>query len=91
MWRDATAEDRRAFEYWRCRDEDGPLVAGSTWEGEVTMVNGFYKWAVARRHVAESPIVQRLSRARSRCGCGVVAVRPRRSGVLMFDVPGCGS
>jgi len=69
-WRDATAEDRRVFEFWRCRDEGGPLVAASTWEREVTTVNGFYKWAVARRHVAESPIVQRPSRARSRHGRG---------------------
>ena len=33
-------------------------------------VNGFYKWAVAKRHIAESPIVQRPSRARSRHGRG---------------------
>ncbi|MFI6163032.1 hypothetical protein ACIA59_24160 [Micromonospora haikouensis] len=72
-WRDAVEADRRAFEWWRCRDEAGPLVAATTWDREVASVNGFYRWAVRRGHVAVSPIAQRRSRSRwsgaGRGGC----------------------
>lgn len=53
-WRDATEDDRRAFEYWRCRDEAGPLVAASTWDREASSVNGFYRWAVRSGHKPRS-------------------------------------
>ncbi|WP_144024074.1 tyrosine-type recombinase/integrase [Amycolatopsis keratiniphila] len=65
-WRDATEDDRRAFEYWRCRDESGPLVAASTWDREVSSVNGFYRWAVRSGHIEHSPIVQRRARTHPR-------------------------
>lgn len=65
-WREATEDDRRAFEYWRCRDEAGPLVAGSTWDREVSSVNGFYRWAIRSGHLDRSPIVQRRARAHPR-------------------------
>jgi site-specific recombinase XerC len=63
-WRDATTDDRRVFEFWRCRDENGPLVAASTWDREVSSVNGFYRWAVRSGHLTASPMVQRPSRSR---------------------------
>jgi site-specific recombinase XerD len=65
-WREATEDDRRAFEHWRCRDEDGPLVEASTWDREVSSVNGFYRWAVRSGHCQSSPIVQRRTRPHPR-------------------------
>lgn len=61
-WLEAHETDRRAFEWWRCRDAAGPLIAGATWDREVASVNGFYRWAVSSGHVAVSPMVQRASR-----------------------------
>jgi site-specific recombinase XerD len=58
-WRDATEADHDAYWYWRRRDPAGPRVAGSTWNRELSMLNGFYGWAVRRGMVAENPIVQR--------------------------------
>lgn len=63
-WRDAVEADRRAFEWWRCRDEAGPLVAGRDVGREVASVNGFYRWAVRHGHIAASPIKQRPSHVR---------------------------
>ncbi|TQC41946.1 hypothetical protein EEB14_51645 [Rhodococcus sp. WS4] len=34
-WRDATEDDRAAYEWWRRRDERGPRVQDSTWDREV--------------------------------------------------------
>jgi site-specific recombinase XerD len=63
-WRDATTEDRAAFEQWRRKDPRGPRVASTTWDREVATVNGFYQWAVRQGHAARNPLVQRPSRAR---------------------------
>jgi site-specific recombinase XerD len=63
-WRDATSEDRAAYQRWRRRDPNGPHVEGSTWAREVTTVNRFYRWAVRQGLVKESPIEQRLARGR---------------------------
>jgi integrase len=63
-WRDATSDDRAAYQRWRRRDPDGPNVAGSTWAREVATVNRFYRWAVGQGLVVESPIEQRPARAR---------------------------
>jgi site-specific recombinase XerD len=63
-WRDATGEDRAAYQYWRRKDPAGPRVEGSTWEREVATVNGFYQWAVRQGLVLESPIEQRPARRR---------------------------
>jgi site-specific recombinase XerD len=68
-WRDAVETDRRAFEWWRCRDESGPLVAASTWDREVASVSGFYRWALRHGHITVSPIAQRRPRDR-RAGGG---------------------
>src|SRR6266496_1219612 len=46
--RDASSEDRAAYQYWRRRDPAGPRVEGSTWDREVATVNGFYRWRSAR-------------------------------------------
>ncbi len=62
-WRDAAAEDRAAYQYWRRRDTAGPHVEGSTWEREVATANGFYRWAVRQGLVAETPIEQRPTRS----------------------------
>lgn len=63
-WRDATEEDHRAFHYWRRQHSAGPLVAGSTWNQEVSLVNQFYGWAKGRGLVSENPIPQRAIRDR---------------------------
>ncbi len=65
-WRDATTEDRAAFEQWRRKDPRGPRIASTTWDREVATVNGFYQWAVRQGHVPGNPLVQRPSRARRR-------------------------
>jgi len=59
-WRDASPEDRVAYEWWRRRDENGPRVQDSTWDREVATVNQFYVWAVAQHLVASNPIRQRV-------------------------------
>jgi Phage integrase, N-terminal SAM-like domain len=41
-WRDATAEDRAAYERWRRKDPAGPRVEHATWDREVATVNGFF-------------------------------------------------
>jgi site-specific recombinase XerD len=61
-WRDATGEDRAAYQYWRRKDPAGPHVEGATWDREVATVNGFYRWTVRQGLVAENPIEQRLVR-----------------------------
>ncbi|WP_460431816.1 hypothetical protein, partial [Amycolatopsis echigonensis] len=62
-WRDATPDDRAAYQRWRRTDERGPGVKGSTWGREVATVNAFYHWAKAGELVAESPILQRAARS----------------------------
>ncbi|MEU5149354.1 integrase [Streptomyces yangpuensis] len=80
-WKDATSDDRSAYEVWRNRDPAGPLVAGSTWNREVATVDGFYKWAGRQGLVAESPIAQRVAREvrgrRGRSGSEEVADEKR--------------
>jgi site-specific recombinase XerD len=68
-WREATTDDRAAYQRWRRRDPNGPHVEGSTWAREVATVNRFYRWAVRQGLVVESPIAQRptgSTRARGR-------------------------
>ncbi|WP_329318787.1 tyrosine-type recombinase/integrase [Streptomyces sp. NBC_01262] len=64
-WRDATVRDREVYKTWRCDDPAGPRVEGSTWNREVSTVDGFYKWAVRRGYATTNPIGQREIRARS--------------------------
>jgi len=61
-WRDATEADHDAYWYWRRQDPGGPRVAGSTWNRELSMLNGFYSWAARRGLVPASPIAQRQRR-----------------------------
>jgi site-specific recombinase XerD len=63
-WRDAVEEDHLAYLAWRRRDDDGPRIAGSTWNREVAGVDAFYRWAVRAGHVGTSPIPQVARRAR---------------------------
>jgi site-specific recombinase XerD len=65
-WRDATAGDRAAYERWRRKDPAGPRVEHTTWDREVATVNGFFTWAVRQGLMDENPVIQRVSRARSR-------------------------
>ncbi|MFJ8973487.1 tyrosine-type recombinase/integrase [Streptomyces anulatus] len=59
-WREATPEDRAAYERWRRKDPAGPRVEDSTWDREVSTVNEFYLWAISQDLVRVNPIVQRL-------------------------------
>jgi site-specific recombinase XerD len=61
-WRDAAEADHDAYWYWRRQDPAGPRVAGSTWNRELSMLNGFYGWAARRRLVAANPVAQRQRR-----------------------------
>jgi site-specific recombinase XerD len=61
-WRDAAEADHDAYWYWRRQDPAGPHVAGSTWNRELSMLNGFYGWAARRGMVTASPIAQRRRR-----------------------------
>jgi Phage integrase, N-terminal SAM-like domain len=61
-WRDAAEADHDAYCYWRRQDPVGPRVAGSTWNRELSMLNGFYAWAARRSMVMASPIAQRRRR-----------------------------
>ena len=47
-------------------DPAGPRVEHATWDREVATVNGFFTWAVRQGCMEASPIVQRVTRARSR-------------------------
>ena len=53
-WRDATAEDRAAYERWRRKDPAGPRVEHTTWDREVATVNGFFTWAVRQGLMGEN-------------------------------------
>jgi Phage integrase, N-terminal SAM-like domain len=55
-WRDATEADHDAYWFWRRQDPGGPRVAGSTWNRELSMLNGFYGWAARRGLVTANPI-----------------------------------
>jgi len=61
-WREAAEADHDAYWYWRRQDPAGPRVAGSTWNRELSMLNGFYAWAARRGMVTESPVAQRRRR-----------------------------
>ncbi|MEU1536125.1 integrase [Streptomyces fagopyri] len=76
-WRDATADDRAAYEWWRRRDEHGPRVEDGTWDREVSTVNQFYLWAIEQDLVRANPIRQRAAAAWSpwTSGAGRGAVR----------------
>ncbi|WP_217572944.1 hypothetical protein [Streptomyces sp. GbtcB7] len=37
-WREATVDDRAAYEWWRRRDDDGPRVEDAGWDREVSTV-----------------------------------------------------
>ncbi|WP_053803962.1 site-specific integrase [Streptomyces rimosus] len=63
-WRDTVEEDHLAYLTWRRRDDDGPRVAGATWNREVVGVDAFYRWAVRAGHVGTSPIPQVARRSR---------------------------
>jgi Phage integrase, N-terminal SAM-like domain len=89
-WRDATEADHDAYWYWRRQDPAGPRVAGSTWNRELSMLNGFYEWAARRGLVAASPIAQRQRRpapARSQGHHGLAATTPAAQA---RDAPGPG-
>ena len=62
-WRDATEDDHRAFHFWRRQHAAGPLVEGSTWSQEVSLVNQFYGWAKGQGFVSAIPIPQRAARS----------------------------
>ncbi|HEX2806740.1 MAG TPA: site-specific integrase [Kineosporiaceae bacterium] len=70
-WRQASPEDRAAFQRWRRVDPGGPRVAAATWDREVATVNQFYAWAVRTGLVAANPIVARQAR-RGRAGVRAV-------------------
>ncbi|MFI0107864.1 tyrosine-type recombinase/integrase [Streptomyces globisporus] len=63
-WRDAVEEDHLAYLMWRRRDDDGPRIAGTTWNREVAGVDAFYRWAVRAGHMPTSPIPQVARRPR---------------------------
>ncbi|GGS80232.1 site-specific integrase [Streptomyces badius] len=63
-WRDAVEEDHLAYLVWRRRDDDGPRIAGTTWNREVAGVDAFYRWAVRAGHMPTSPIPQVARRPR---------------------------
>ncbi|WP_256966243.1 site-specific integrase, partial [Streptomyces griseiscabiei] len=60
-WRDASMDDRAAYEWWRRRDEHGPRVEDSSWDREVSTVNQFYLWAIEQDLVRANPIRQRAA------------------------------
>ncbi|MET7695260.1 site-specific integrase [Streptomyces sp. NPDC005483] len=55
-WRDASMDDRAAYEWWRRRDERGPRLEDTSWDREVSTVNQFYLWAVEQDLVRANPI-----------------------------------
>ncbi|MDY0909509.1 tyrosine-type recombinase/integrase [Microbacterium sp. CFBP9034] len=67
-WRDANAEDHRAYLVWRREDVTGPRVSPSTWDRGVSAVDRFYRWQVDNRQVATHPIPQRAKRNLARDG-----------------------
>ncbi|MFV5996075.1 site-specific integrase [Streptomyces sp. NPDC056231] len=62
-WREATPEDRAAYEWWRRRDERGPRVEDTSWDREVSTVNQFYLWAFDQDLVRANPVRQRTAAA----------------------------
>lgn len=70
-WRDATPDDRIAYEKWRRKDPMGPRVQDASWDREVASANSFYQWAVGCGAVATNPIRYRWIREhRSGAGAG---------------------
>jgi len=67
-WRDATEADHVAYLIWRRRDPLGPRVANATWNREVSGVDRFYRWQVAKGHVAKSPVPHRARHTRRESG-----------------------
>lgn len=55
-WRAVRHEDRLAYNYWRNEDPDGPRIAASTWNNEVTAVAQFYAFQHSVGNLAETPI-----------------------------------
>lgn len=60
-WRDASMDDRTAYEWWRRRDERGPRLEDTSWDREVSTVNQFYLWAIGQDLVRANPIRQRAA------------------------------
>ncbi|WP_416237147.1 site-specific integrase [Streptomyces sp. RB17] len=60
-WRNATVDDRAAYESWRRRDDHGPRLEDTSWGREVSTVNQFYLWAIERDLVRANPIRQRAA------------------------------
>ncbi|MDX3639439.1 site-specific integrase [Streptomyces sp. MB09-02B] len=60
-WRDATTDDRAAYEWWRRRDDFGPRVEDTNWDREVSTVNQFYLWAIEQDLVRANPVRQRAA------------------------------
>ncbi|BEL11894.1 site-specific integrase [Actinoplanes sichuanensis] len=80
-WRDATVEDLRDYEYWRCRDTKSEdrrkrLVGGDTWQKILAAIACLYDWAVHRKIVATSPAVYRALTGRGGSGRGRLEQRP---------------
>lgn len=63
-WREASMDDRAAYEWWRRRDEHGPRLEDTSWDREVSTVNQFYLWAIEQDLVRANPSAS----ARARCG-----------------------
>lgn len=61
-WREASADDRAAYQRWRLTDPAGPRVALGTWDREVASANAFFAWAARRHYISANPIVQRPAR-----------------------------
>ncbi|KUL24608.1 hypothetical protein ADL12_36475 [Streptomyces regalis] len=62
--RDATSDDRAAYEWWRRRDERGPRLEDGSWHREVSTVNQFYLWAIDRTSAVPGDL--RCGRCRQR-------------------------
>lgn len=59
-WDEATAEDLLDFEDWRRWSPRNPQrIGGSKWNRELAALTRLYKWAVRKRHLDASPVVER--------------------------------
>lgn len=59
-WDEAMSEDLLDFEDWRRWSPRNPhRIGGSKWNRELAAVRRLYKWAVGRRYLAASPVVER--------------------------------
>ncbi len=59
-WDEATGEDLLDFEDWRRWTPRNPQrIGGSKWNRELAALRRLYKWAVAKRYMAASPVAER--------------------------------